>query len=175
MPAPYALRNRLGSLPDPTPSANPANSEYWWLAFVPRRLWNKPRQTKKYEIDFLPLPQQSVSVQGTLIKNGFLLTGISALVTNAVVPETLIWSGKNSAAASSVFVQVNDATVDYDFFSSLVPLDNVAGGSPQAPGIPIPYFVNPGSMVTVQALSLFALGVTQQNLRITLHGAEFGA
>ncbi len=166
-----------GTVPE-TPWASPVLSEYWFLAFCPQELWNKPRRTWVYELDFNPILGGRQVLKSVAIKYGlgFLLTGIGGMVTDTSNPPVLQWGSGFVAAGgqpANVLLQITLAKRKYSLFSQPVPIENVIGAGLGSPGIPVPIYVTSGDVINVLAQSLAVQSLTNKIVRLSLMGVIF--
>lgn len=165
-------RDLTGSVGLP-PLPNPVFSPYWFLATVPRELWDRERACQFYELDFRNINGGETRTQFLAVgKEGiYLLLGISSLAENETNPPT---RPAVDPTSENFLIQIT-SSLQGPIFESPVPLENVAcmnGGN--SPGVPYPIAFESGDMLAVQITSLWTIGaVTQQALRLTFQGAIF--
>lgn len=155
------------------PWPNPVMSPYWHLALVPQELWDVDKDAWGYELDFLGISggKNQLRFAPILLDGGYLLTGLSALVTTTANPPVIVWPQTGVAnSPSNYLIQLTAVKDRYDFFSQPAPLDNVSGAGPSSMGIPVPVWLKSGEVLNVRLQSLWGVN-TSHNVRITLTGA----
>lgn len=167
-------RSLMGSLAL-WPLPNPVYSPYWFLATVPKKLWDQERHDQYFELDWPSMLGGESRVQFIPITKagGFLCLGISALAISVQNPPV-----RPAVDSSTVnfLIQITSAN-EGPFFSDPLPLENVATGinGGGQPGCPFwPTFFEVGDMLTIQITSLWLVGeVTPQTLNLTLTGTTY--
>lgn len=147
-------------------------SPFWHLALLPLKLWDRGKRLWVYQVDFLDMSggQSALESVPVTLGAGFVMIGLSALVTDTANPPLIIWPQTNVANSPANFlIQLTAVKAQRDFFSQLAPLDNVAGAGMSSPGIPVPYHLESGEVLNVRAQSMWA-AATLRHLRLSIHG-----
>lgn len=146
----------------------------WWLGILPRDLWWRKKIAFSYESDFQPLAAGlSTAEVVTQIQtdSDFFCLGLNILITTVANPPVLLWgSGFTNNFATGVTIQIRDLASAQNFFSSPVPIDNVAGSGPFPAPLGFPYLFTSSSSISTTLVNL--LGGVAKNVSCTYWGVR---